>query len=153
MLDVILSPQVLPWILICVGALFLLIEASSPGFFMAVPGTAFVVIGVFSFFAYDLLATPAGIIVAVVAAVVAAVLTVLVYKKISPDRKPITVTKDTITGKKGVVTVEINEKDISGKVEINGAVWSAKSSKGTIPVGAEVEVESSSGVHLTVKEV
>lgn len=153
MLDVILSPAVLPWILIALGALFLLIEAGSPGFFMAIPGTALVALGLFAFFAYDLLATPVGIAVAVIAAIVAAIVTVFVYRKISPDRKPTTVTKDTIAGKKGVVTVEVNANDISGKVEISGAVWSAKSSGGVIPVGKPIEVESSDGVHLIVKEV
>ncbi|MDO5844519.1 MAG: NfeD family protein [Methanocorpusculum sp.] len=153
MLDVILSPAVLPWILIALGALFLLIEAGSPGFFMAIPGTALVALGLFAFFAYDLLATPVGIAVAVIAALIAAIVTIIVYKKISPDQKPTTVTKDTIAGKKGVVTVEVNPNDISGKVEISGSVWSAKSIGEVIPVGKVIEVESSDGVHLIVKEV
>ncbi|MBO5431788.1 NfeD family protein, partial [Methanocorpusculum sp.] len=81
MLDVLLSPQILPWILIAAGIIFLLVEALSPGFFLAVPGTALVVLGVLAFFAYDLLATPFGIIAAVAGAAAAAVVTIFVYRK------------------------------------------------------------------------
>ncbi|MDO5846449.1 MAG: NfeD family protein [Methanocorpusculum sp.] len=153
MLEILLSPQVLPWILIAAGIVFLLIEAASPGFFMAVPGTALVVLGVFAFFAYDILATPVGILIAVIAAIIAAGVTVAVYRKISPDQKPSTISKDTIIGKQGRVTVEVVPDIISGKVEIEGAVWSAKSTGPAIPVGAKVVVESADGVHIVVKEL
>ncbi|HJJ33134.1 MAG TPA: NfeD family protein [Methanocorpusculum sp.] len=154
MLEVLLSQSVLPWILIAAGVIFLIIEAASPGFFLGVPGTALVVLGVFSFFAYDLLfTTPIGIIVAVVAAVIAVGITIIVYRKISPDRKPSTISKDTIKGKKGLVTAEISPDSISGKVEIDGAVWSAKSTGGIIPAGVYVTVVESRGVHVIVEEV
>jgi Membrane-bound serine protease (ClpP class) len=153
MLETLLSPAVLPWILIVVGIVFLIIEAASPGFFLAVPGTALVVLGLFAFFAYDLFLSPVGIAVAAVSALVAAIGTVLVYKKISPDRKPSTISKDTIVGKTGIVTEEVDENSISGKVEIEGAVWSAKSSGGIIAAGKKVTVDSSDGVHITVSEV
>lgn len=153
MLEILLSPQVLPWILIAAGIIFLLIEAASPGFFMAVPGTALVVLGVFAFFAYDLLSTPIGILIAVVAAIAAAGVTIVVYRRISPDQKPSTLSKDTIVGKQGRVTVEVVPDIISGKVEIEGAVWSAKSLGSVIPVGAKVVVESADGVHIVVKEI
>ncbi|HJJ28041.1 MAG TPA: NfeD family protein [Methanocorpusculum sp.] len=153
MLETLLSPAVLPWILIAVGIVFLIIEAASPGFFLAIPGTALVVLGLFAFFAYDLFLSPIGITVAAVAALVAAIGTVLVYRKISPDRKPNTLSKDTIAGKCGIVTAEVDENSISGKVEIAGAVWSAKSTGGSISVGKKVTVESSDGVHIIVSEV
>lgn len=153
MLEVLLSPQILPWILIAAGIIFLLIEAVSPGFFMAVPGTALVVLGVLAFFAYDLLATPFGIVAAVIGAAAAAVVTIFVYRKASPDKKPETISKDTIVGKKGKVTAEVTADSISGKVEIDGALWSAKSTGENIPVGADVVVVSSAGVHITVEEM
>lgn len=152
MLEVLLSPQILPWVLIAAGIVFLLIEAVSPGFFMAVPGTALVVLGVLAFFAYDLLLTPFGVIAAVIGAAAAAVVTILVYRKASPDKKPETISKDTIVGKKGLVTAEVTADSISGKVEIDGALWSAKSTGNTIPEGASVVVVSSKGVHVTVEE-
>ncbi len=120
---------------------------------MAVPGTALVVLGVFAFFAYDLLATPVGILIAVLAAIIAAGVTIVVYRKISPDKKPETISKDTIAGKKGRVTVEVIPDEITGKVEIDGAVWSAQSTGSIIPVGTKVVVESADGVHIVVKEL
>lgn len=152
MIEVLLSPAVLPWILIGVGVVFLIIEAMSPGFFLGVPGTALVALGIFSFFAYDLLLTPVGIIVAVFAAIAAAVVSILIYRKISPERKPSTISKDTIIGKKGLVTVEATPDSITGKVEIEGALWSAKSIGETIPAGTYVIVKESRGVHVIVEK-
>lgn len=153
MLEVLLSPAVLPWILIGLGVVFLIIEAASPGFFLGVPGTALIALGIFSFFAYDLLLTPVGILVAVLAAIAAAVVSILIYRKISPERKPSTISKDTIIGKKGRVTVEASPDTLSGKVEIEGAVWSAKSTGGIIPAGTYVTVKEAHGVHIIVEEV
>ena len=153
MLEVLLSPQILPWVLIVAGIVFLLIEAVSPGFFMAVPGTALIVLGVFAFFAYDLLLTPFGVIAAVIGAAAAAVVTILIYRKASPDKMPETISKDTIVGKKGRVTVEVTADSISGKVEIDGALWSAKSTGKVIPAGADVVVAASQGVHIIVEEI
>lgn len=153
MLEVLLSQTVLPWILIGIGVVFLIIEAISPGFFLGVPGTALIALGVFSFFAYDLLLTPYGIIVAVVAAIIAVIVTILIYRKISPERKPSTISKDTIIGKKGQVTVEVEPDTLSGKVEIEGAIWSAKSTSNNIPAGTYVTVKEVHGVHVIVEEV
>ncbi|HJJ32570.1 MAG TPA: NfeD family protein [Methanocorpusculum sp.] len=152
MIEVLLSPAVLPWILIGVGVVFLIIEAMSPGFFLGVPGTALVALGIFSFFAYDLLLTPVGIIVAVLAAIAAAVVSILIYRKISPERKPSTISKDTIIGKKGLMTVEATPDSLTGKVEIEGALWSAKSIGETIPAGTYVIVKESRGVHVIVEK-
>ena len=152
MIEVLLSPTVLPWILIGVGVVFLIIEAMSPGFFLGVPGTALVALCIFSFFAYDLLLTPVGIIVAVLAAIAAAVVSILIYRKISPERKPSTISKDTIIGKKGLVTVEATPDSLTGKVEIEGALWSAKSIGETIPAGTYVIVKESRGVHVIVEK-
>ena len=153
MLEVLLSPTVLPWILIGIGVIFLIIEAASPGFFLGVPGTALLALGVFSFFAYDLLLTPVGILVAVVAAIAAAAASILIYRKISPDRKPLTISKDTIVGKNGRVTVEAVPDSLSGKVEIEGALWSAKTTGAVIPAGANVTVKEAHGVHVIIEEV
>ena len=153
MLEVLLSQAVLPWILIGIGVVFLIIEAVSPGFFLGVPGAALIALGVFSFFAYDLIFTPYGIMVAVIAAVIAAIVTILIYRKISPEKKPSTISKDTIIGKKGQVTVDVEPDTLSGKVEIEGAIWSAKSTGNIIPVGTYVTVKEMHGVHVIIEEV
>jgi len=154
MLELLLDPGVFPWVLIAIGAIFLLIEANSPGFFMAVPGTALIVLGVMAFFfGPDFLASPLGVGIAVLAAIIAAVVTVFLYKRVSPDQKPTTQGQDSIIGKIGIVTVELVPDSISGKVEIDGIAWSAKCTDGTIPPGTKIEVTAASGVHLTVKKV
>jgi len=154
MFELLLSPTVLPWVLIAIGAALLLIEASSPGFFMAVPGTAMIFLGVMDFFfGLEFLASPLGITLTVLAAICAAVITVFLYKKLSPDQKPTTSGQDSIVGKTGFVTVEIVPDSISGKVEVDGVVWSAKCTDGIIPPGTKIEVTAASGVHLTVKKV
>lgn len=154
MFELLLSPAVLPWVLIVIGAALLLIEAGSPGFFMAVPGTALIFLGVTSFFfELEFLSSPLGITLTVFAAIIAAVITVFMYKKISPDQKPTTSGQDSLIGKTGFVTTEVVFDSISGKVEIDGVVWSAKCIDGTIPPGTKIEVTAASGVHLTVKKV
>jgi len=154
MFELLLEPWIFPWVLIAIGAVFLLIEASSPGFFMAVPGTALIVLGVLAFFfGPDFLATPLGVGIAVIAAILAAVVTVFLYKRVSPDQKPTTQGQDSIIGKTGIVTVGLISDSISGKVEIDGVIWSAKCIDGTIPPGTKIEVTAASGVHLVVKEV
>lgn len=153
MLEVLLSPMILPWVLIAAGVIFLLVEAVSPGFFMAVPGTALIVLGVLAFFAYDLLSTPFGIVAAVIGAAAAAIVTIFVYRKISPEQKPRTTSTDTIVGKTGLVNTTITHDSISGKVEIDGALWSAKSTGETIVPGKTVRVVSAKGVHITVEEI
>jgi len=154
MFELLLEPWIFPWVLIAIGAVFLLIEASSPGFFMAVPGTALIALGVLAFFfGPDFLATPLGVGIAVIAAILAAVVTVFLYKRVSPDQKPTTQGQDSIIGKTGIVTVGLISDSISGKVEIDGVIWSAKCIDGTIPPGTKIEVTAASGVHLVVKEV
>ena len=153
MFELLLEPWVFPWVLIAIGAVFLLIEASSPGFFMAVPGTALIALGVLAFFfGPDFLATPLGVGIAVIAAIIAAVVTVFLYKRVSPDQKPTTQGQDSIIGKTGIVTVGLISDSISGKVEIDGIVWSAQSTDGIIPPGTKIIVTAASGVHLVVKE-
>jgi len=153
MLELLLSPVILPWVLIVIGAILLVIEATSPGFFMAVPGTALIVLGVLSFFfGFEFLSSPLGVGLVVLAAILTAVLTVFMYRKISPDQKPTTSGQDSIIGKRGIVTVDIDTDSISGKVDIDGVVWSAKSTDGKIPSGTKIVVTAASGVHLTVKE-
>ncbi len=153
MLETLLDPAVFPWILIVCGAAFLLIEATTPGFFMAVPGTAMIVLGLMVFAGVDIFSSPLGVGIAVVAALAAAAVSVLLYKRLSPDQKPITTGKDTILGKTGYVTVTVVPDSISGKVEISGVAWSAKSTGANIAPGTKIQVTAADGVHLTVEEV
>ena len=153
MLETLMDPVVIPWILIIAGAIFLVIEATTPGFFMAVPGTAMIVLGLMVLAGVDIFASPVGVGIAVLAAVIAAVVSVLIYRKISPDQTPVTTCQDTIPGKTGIVTVTVVPDTISGKVDISGVIWSAKSTGSTLPPGTKIQVTAASGVHLTIEEV
>lgn len=152
MIETILDPSIFPWILIVIGAVFLVIEATSPGFFMAVPGTAMIVLGLMVFAGVDIFASPLGVAVAVIAAVIAAGISVLLYKRISPDQSPTTTGLDSIIGETGVVKETVTQDSISGKVDIGGVIWSAKSSGETITPGTNVTVVKATGVHITVEE-
>ncbi|MDU9375844.1 hypothetical protein McpSp1_04230 [Methanocorpusculaceae archaeon Sp1] len=153
MLETLLDPAVLPWVLIVAGAAFLVIEATTPGFFMAVPGTAMIVLGLMVLAGVDIFASPVGVGVAVLAAIVAAVISVLLYRRLSPDQEPITTGRDSLIGKTGHVVVEVVPDTISGKVDIAGVVWSAKSTGAKIAAGTKIQVTAASGVHITVEEV
>lgn len=152
MLESILDPTIFPWALIVIGAVFLVIEATSPGFFMAVPGTAMIVLGLMVFAGVDIFASPLGVAIAVIAAVIAAGISVALYRKISPDQAPTTTGIDSITGRTGIVKEVVTSDSISGKVEIDGVVWSAKSTGAKIVPGTNVRVVKATGVHITVEE-
>ncbi len=152
MLETLLDPAVFPWVLIVAGAVFLVIEAASPGFFMAVPGTAMIVLGLMVFAGVDIFASPLGVGVAVLAAIVAAAVSVLLYRRLSPDQTPITTGQDTLVGKTGQVVIEVVPNTISGKVDVGGVVWSAKSTGSVLVPGTKIRVTAASGVHLTVEE-
>jgi membrane-bound ClpP family serine protease len=153
MFEMILDPAYLPWVLIVAGALFLVVEAASPGFFMAVPGTAMIVLGLMVLAGVDIFASPLGVAVAVAAAVIAAGISVALYRKISPDQAPKTTGIDSVAGSPGIVTAAVTPDSISGKVEIDGVVWSAKSTGAALAPGTKIRVTAASGVHVIVEEV
>lgn len=101
MLETLLDPAVFPWILV-VGAAFLVIEAVTPGFFMAVPGTAMIVLGLMVLAGVDIFASPVDVGIAVLAAVTAAAVSVLIYRRISPDQTPVTTGQDSTSSERPV---------------------------------------------------
>jgi membrane protein implicated in regulation of membrane protease activity len=153
MLETLLDPAVFPWILIVSGATLLVIEATIPGFFMAVPGTAMIVLGLMVFAGDGIFAPPVNIGITVLATVIAAVGSILIYQKISPDQTPITINQDTIIKNTGIVTVTVVPDIISGKVDISGIIWSAKSTGAILAPGTKIQVIAAFGVHLIVEEV
>lgn len=142
------------WILIVLGALFLLIEATNPGFFIAVPGTVMIILGVLFVLGVDVFGSTIGVIVGVVTALVAAIVTVWLYSKITPDENPpTTLSRDSVIGLEGLVTKEVDSQSIRGKVIVEGVEWSARSADGAIPAGTRVVVVRSEGVHIVVEEM
>jgi membrane protein implicated in regulation of membrane protease activity len=136
------------------GAVFLVLEIFSPGFFLLVPGTVLIIIGILILLGVDIFGTNLGIIVGISVAIAAAIGTVFVYGRLTPkDSLPFTMSMDSLVGKEGILTHSADEETIDGKATIEGQIWSARSNKGKILEGKKIKVISSKGVHIVVEEV
>lgn len=150
---VLLDAMTLGWFLIILGAILLLIEVNTPGFFAAVPATILIIFGILVLLGMDVFTYPWGVIIAVVVGIIASCITVMVYSRLTPDKAPTTLSRDSLVGKEGRVTKEVDPDSIRGKVLLGTTEWSARSNGPKIPVNAKVRVVSSQGVHIVVEEV
>jgi membrane-bound ClpP family serine protease len=150
---VLLDEMTLGWFLIILGALLLVVEVHSPGFFAAVPATILIIFGILVLIGLDIFTYPWGVIIAVAVAIIASAVTIKVYSRLTPNNVPTTLSRDSLVGKEGRVTREIIPDSISGKVMIGTTEWSARSAGPKIPIGVKVRVVSSQGVHIVVEEV
>jgi len=144
------------WITVLIGAALLGCEVFSPGFFLAVPGTVLIILGLLMMLGVDIFANGIGIITGIVSALVASIVTVWAYSRLTPgNQKPHSTSQDTLIGMHGIVTVPVIPTDISGKVRINGQEWSARTIPDdevlTLLPGTTVVVVSAQGVHVVVK--
>jgi membrane-bound ClpP family serine protease len=150
---VLLEGMTLGWMLIVIGAVLLLVEAHTPGFFAAVPATVMIVLGIMVLLGIDIYNSGWGAIVGVTAAIIAGGMTVWVYSKITPNESPTTISRDSLIGMEGRVKTRVDATTISGKVLIASTEWSARSTGSEIPPGKKVRVVDSQGVHIVVEEV
>lgn len=150
---VLLEGMTLGWFLIILGAILLLVEVHSPGFFAAVPATILIIFGILVVMGLDIFTYPWGIILAVAVALVASYITLRVYSRLTPNLVPTTISRDSLVGMEGQVKIPVNATTLSGKVVIGSTEWSAHSTGGTILTGKKVKVVSSEGVHIVVEEV
>jgi membrane protein implicated in regulation of membrane protease activity len=142
------------WLVVLAGAFFLALEVFSPGFFLLVPGTVLIIIGILILLGVDIFNSNLGIIIGITVAIAAAIGTVLIYGRLTrPDSKPYTLSMDSLVGKEGLLTVAADENSMNGKARIEGQVWSARSNGGTISEGKKIKVIASKGVHIVVEEV
>lgn len=142
------------WILIILGTIFLVIEASNPGFFIAVPGTVMIILGAMILLGVDIFSGPLGLVAGVISAVIVSLITIWLYRRINPgDAAPVTISRDSLVGREGRVIRKVIPGDLSGKVVVSGQEWSARSKDGEISVGATVRIIASEGVHVVVEEV
>jgi len=148
-----LDGMALGWLLIVFGAMLLLVEVHTPGFFAAVPATVMIVLGIMVLLGIDIYNSGWGAIVGVAAAIIAGGLTVWVYSRITPDESPTTISRDSLIGRQGIVTKEVDADTLNGKVSVSSAEWSAHSTGSKIPAGRKVRVVNSEGVHIVVEEV
>lgn len=144
----------LGWLMIVVGALVLLFEAFSPGFFLTVPGTVMIVLGILLVLGIDIFNSVWGIGLAVIVAIASASLTVWFYSRIDQGEAPPTTTsRDSVIGLTGRVTHPVDAYTLDGKVRVGGHEWSAHSTGAEIAQGAAVRVVGAEGVHVVVEEV
>ena len=143
----------LGWLLIIFGALLLLLEVHSPGFFMTVPATVMIILGVLILLGIDIFESGWGIVIGVAIALGSAVFTVWMYGRITTNESPTTISRDSLVGKEGRVKILVNPNTLSGKVMIGSTEWSARSTGAVIGVGKKVKIIDSQGVHIVVEEV
>jgi membrane protein implicated in regulation of membrane protease activity len=139
------------WVMIIIGLGLLIVEASQPGFFVAVPGTTLIVLGTVTLLIPEFAQVYAPAII-VVTALVSSIITITLYRKMAPGQKPLTTSMDVLTGKEGIVVKTVRPDSIDGKVKIDNQIWSA-TGESVIDEGKKVIVISSEGVHVKVKEV
>ncbi len=147
-----MASSVVAYLLIVIGAILILVEIATPGFFIAVPGTIAILYGVALLLFPWLLETWWGPWVLLSLAFPLSVLTYLIYRRLSPPSPPVTESYSGLVGKRGVVVETVKPDSIDGKVRIGSDVWSATSSK-VIEPGTHVVVVGVEGVHLIVEPV
>jgi membrane-bound ClpP family serine protease len=150
---VLLEGIALGWLLIVIGAVLLLVEVHTPGFFATVPATVMIFLGILLLLGVDIFNSGWGIIIGVNIAVGAAGFTVWMYGKMTPDESPTTLSRDSLIGMEGRVKATVDPNTLSGKVYISSTEWSARSTGSVIPPGKKVKVVDSHGVHIVVEEV
>ena len=143
----------LGWLLIIAGALLLLFEVHSPGFFATVPATVMIILGILILLGIDIFSSGWGIVIGVTIALCSAVFTVWMYGRMTTNESPTTVSRDSLIGREGRVKSPVNPASLSGKVMIGSTEWSARSTGAAIGVGKKVKVVDSQGVHIVVEEI
>lgn len=134
-----------------IGLALLIAELASPGYFLGVPGTTGVIIGLIQ------MAWPSFIlgswwspIVVVIIATASFFASLEFYRRFAPPIKaPETFSSDTLVGMTGKVVKRIEPNSLSGKAKVGSIVWSA-TSPDAIDEGADIVVTQVDGVHLIV---
>ncbi len=136
--------------LILFGLLLVLLEAANPGFFIAVPGTIMVGLGIMGLIAPHLLFGPWAAISIPVFGIPATIATIWAYKKWAPPgEKPITMSSDSLPGETGTVERAISPTK-SGLARVQGTVWRATAHT-EIAAGTRIRVVSADSLTLTVE--
>ncbi len=151
--QIFLDPWLLGLIFLIIGIVMFLIEASTPGFFIGIFGSIFVVIGIIGIAFPTLFFTIWSPIIAAIVGIITTVGVIIFYKKLAPPEAPTTTVGDSLIGKQGIVLIETDPGSLTkGKVKIGSDTWSATSEK-PIKKGSKVVVLDSEGVHITVEEL
>ena len=136
--------------LIVLGFFLLFVEATMPGFLIAVPATILLVFGLILMVDEDLANGPQGVILMLIVGIVTLFGTLKFYQSLAPPVDPATGGIVNHIGKRGKIVKTVNADDFSGKVKIGVEKIRAISKEGEIAVGTEVEVIEAEGIHVTV---
>jgi membrane protein implicated in regulation of membrane protease activity len=147
-----IDTELIGLVLVVVGVILLIVELATPGFFVAIPGSILLAIGLIMWFIPWIWATPWGIAIAIAITVSMSALVIEVYRKLGRGHKVLTPSVDATVGKEGVVIEEVVPHELSGKVRIGTETWSVTSDT-PIAKGQKVVVVGGEGVHLVVKKV
>ncbi len=139
-------------ILIIIGIVLIILEASEPGFFIAIPGGVMITLGVIAVAFPDILLTYWTPVILAAVVVPLMFLSMKFYQSLSPPSIPTTTMSTSLVGDIGKVMATIQPDDITGKVKLRNQLWSATSDH-VIPVGESVKVIEARGVHVVVQEV
>lgn len=94
------------------------------------------------------------IIVFVLVSAICVIITRPFVKKITKNKKTST-NADSLIGKTGIITIEVNNTLAQGQINVSGQIWSARSSndKQILSVNEKARVKEISGVKLIVEPV
>lgn len=134
------------------GAVLYLIEVLNPGFFLAVPGTVLLVMGMLGIFWPSFIWSPWSLLVLPISAGAGTGATLFMYKRFAPpDLRPTTLASDSLVGREGRLKAAI-PPDGRGVVRIEGQDWRAVS-EWPLAVGTLVKVVRVDGLTLVVEEI
>jgi membrane protein implicated in regulation of membrane protease activity len=145
-----MDPITIAMICIIIGAIFIFVEAVSPGAFLLVPGGIFIVIGVIGYFVDGFFESWQLPVTVVLVTVVMTLLTIKLYHFLAKPAPPETVVVESLIGREGQVLVAVMPNSLKGKVRIGSDTWSA-TSETPITEGVHVTVYAAEGVHVKVR--
>lgn len=134
------------------GVILLIVEASSPGAFVVIPGTVLLILGAIGLLYPDVFLSWYAPLIALVIMLPTTILTIRFYQRLATPEPPQTTVNSSLIGREGKVIVAVFPDNIRGKVRISNDTWSA-TSKEEIEVGANIRVVASEGVHVKVERV
>ena len=144
--------NILGLVIFTIGIILIIAEAMMPGTFIIVPGIALMIVGVLMMAFPSLGFSAATAILFIVAFVLAFVPVFMLYKRIAPPGKPMTMSSDALVGRTGHVTRAVSPGNIRGKVKVENELWSATSDR-VIPKDVKIEVVRVEGVKLIVRPI
>lgn len=144
------SAAIAALVLVVLGLVLLIIEATSPGVFMIIPASVLIILGALGLVSPEFLFSWWAILVAIVVAVPVTVITIYFYKFLGKTQPPSTTITDTLVGTTGIVLVTTIPGTIKGKIKIGSDTWSANSNQ-PIEAGAKARVVRSEGVHVFIE--